>query len=73
MQVSASEEKEGHYLEEERKEQRKGQRKEQEEKHEEEQGESRELPCQQEPMLEEEQRSEPSPFTCSICYKICVT
>ena len=63
MQVSASKEKEGQYLEEERKEQRKGQRKEQEEKHEEEQGESRELPYQQEPMLKEEQRREPSLFT----------
>jgi len=59
LQVSASKEKEGQYLEEERKEQRK----EQEEEHEEEQGESRELPCQQEPMLEEEQRREPSLFT----------
>ena len=73
MQVSASKEKEGQYLEEERKEQRKGQRKEQEEKHEEEQGESRELPCQQEPMLEEEQRREQSPFTCNICHKICTS
>ena len=66
MQVYASEVKMGDYLEEEeRKEEMKEQRKEQM-KEQRKEKESRELPCQQEPMLEEEQRREPSPFTCNI-------